>query len=308
MTYRVPEGVRRLATEQAGLVTRRQCLDHGMPAAQITRLARIAGRGQVVLPSIYILTTGPLSRRQQLVAALLHGGPEAQLAGLTCLEVRNVRYAPRVDTVFLLAPMSRRLTSPGFVRVIRTVRLPPAHHVDGLRVSPPARAAIDACRSMRSVRDAVALLAEVVQKGMCTVDMLGMEVKAGQSDGSAVPRRAVAALQSGAASAPEVDLVALVASSSLLPPPRINQALTVRGQRYVPDLCWPDARLIVEVDSVEHHGYGRDAERTAIRRAKLTGAGWTVISISPWRIMADPAGVLRDIEAAYLVGLQNRAG
>jgi very-short-patch-repair endonuclease len=279
-----------------------------MPAAQITRLARISGRGQLVLPAIYALTTGPLTRRQQLVAALLHGGPEAQLAGLTCLEVRNVKYAPRVDTVFVLTPMSRRLTSPGFVHVTRTVRLPSAHHVKGLRVSPPARAAIDACRSMRSVRDAVALLAEVVQRGMCTVGMLGIEVEAGQSDGSAVPRRAVAALQSGAASAPEVDLIALVATSTLLPTPKINQALTVRGQRYVPDLCWPDARLIVEVDSVEHHGFGPDAERTAIRRAKLTAAGWTVISISPWRIITDPAGVLRDIEAAYLVGLEHRAG
>ncbi len=308
MAYRVPDEVRLLAAQQAGLVTRRQCLARAMPPAQVTRLARIGGRGQLVLPAVYALTTGPLSRRQQLVAALLYAGPDAQLAGLTCLELRNLRYAPTVDKVYILAPMSRRVKSRGFVHATRTTRLLPAHHVDGLQVSPNARAAVDACRVIRSVRDAVALLAEVVQRRMCTLEMLQAELEAGQAHGSAVPRRAVAALQPGAASAPEVDLLALLASSALVPPPQVNEARVIGGQRVVPDLCWPNARLIIEVDSVEHHGFGPDAERTAIRRAKLTAAGWTVLSISPWRISNDPDGVLRDIEAAYLLGLQHRAG
>lgn len=115
-------------------------------------------------------------------------------------------------------------------------------------------------------------------------------------------------LGSGAASAPEHDLRVLLARSALLPQPAVNQALQVDGRTLLPDLCWPDARLVVEVDSVEHHGFGPDAEHTARRRAALTAAGWTVLSISPRRISDDPTGVLREIEAAYLLGVRQQAG
>jgi very-short-patch-repair endonuclease len=257
---------------------------------------------------VYALTSGPLSRRQQLVAALLYCGEQAQLNGPTALELRGLRYAPTDPRVHVLLPVDRQVRPMAFVVVRRTRLVPVPHSVDGLPVAPTARAAVDACRTAVSIHDATATLAEAVQRRMCTVAMLEVEVDCGPSAGSAVVRRAVQRLGAGAASAPEAALLGLVGSSLLLPAPRVNERVLL-GDRYaVPDLCWPEARLVVEVDSVEHHGFGRAPEHTSRRRAALTAAGWTVLSISPERIRTDPHGVLRDIEASYLAGLQRTAG
>lgn len=303
MTFRPTHELRALAGAQAGLVTRRQCLDAGMTRGQIDWLGRDTGRGQRVLPRVYSLTNGPLNRRQQFVASLLYTGEGAQITGITALELMQFRYLPDDPRVHVLVHATRRIGSTQFVTVHRSERLLTPHRVDGLPVTPPARAAVDAARSMKSVRDAVAMLAEAVQRRLCTLDMVADELDVGHSAGSAVPRRAVALLRSRAASAPEQDVIRLLARSQVLPEPAINVSVQVGGRIVVPDLCWPAARLIVEVDSVAHHALGADAERTSRRRALLTAAGWTVISVSPQRIRADPDGVLREIEAAYLAGI-----
>jgi hypothetical protein len=261
-----------------------------------------------VLPGVYAVSAGPLTRRQQLAAALLYCGPQAQLTGATVLELRCLRYSPADARVHVLLPMSRQALAVDYVVVRRTLYLPTPHHVEGLPVTPAARAAVDACRELTSVHDATAVLAEAVQRRLCTLSQLVAELELGPSAGSAVPRRALLRLGAGSASAPEADALELLSVSLVLPPPLVNHRLFL-GDGFVAeaDLCWPQARLIVEIDSVEHHGFGPDAERTSRRRAALVAGGWTVLSISPARLRLDPAGVLRDIEAAYLAGLQRAA-
>jgi very-short-patch-repair endonuclease len=302
----LPDDLRQTAAAQDGLVTRAQCLEAGLTPSAVSRLAS-GGRGQRVLPGVLALTTGRLSRRQQAVAVLLLTGRGAQVTGVTSLELLGFRYSPRDPAVHVLLPAERRAASPGSVVVHRTRRLPEPHWVDGLPVTPAPRAAVDACRSLGSVRDAVVLLSEAVQRRTCTVEMLQVEVEAGPSAGSAVLRRAVRALRWGAHSGPEYDLFLLLKRSGLLPPPQVNVPVALGSRTVVPDLCWPEARLVVEVDSAEHHALGTDLEHTARRRAALVAAGWTVLSVSPQRIRDDPDGVLRDIEAAYLHGVR-RAG
>lgn len=81
--------------------------------------------------------------------------------------------------------------------------------------------------------------------------------------------------------------------------PRFNQPLP--GERgLVPDACWPETRLVVEIDSRSFHGFGDAPARTEERRARLATLGWRVLPISPARLRRDPRGVLREIEAAYL--------
>lgn len=304
----LPAPVIALATRQSGLATRSQLLACGLSRRQVDRLGAPDGRGRRVLPRVYALTTGPLTRRQQLVAALLYCGPEAQLAGPTALELRGFRYAPSDPQVHVLLPMRRQVRAVGFVRVRRTVDLPTPHRVDGLALSPVDRAAVDAARAMRSTRDALAVLAEAVQRRTTTLALLQAELERGPQRGSGAARRALQLLGTGAASAPESDLVRLVSRSLLLPPPLVNRPLTVGGALRAADLRWPEARLVVEVDSVDHHGFGWTPEYTSRRRAALVAEGWTVLSISPARIRDDPDGVLRDIEAAYLAGVQLTAG
>lgn len=299
----IPESLRVVAVRQDGVVTRRQALENGLTRRQLDRLGSPEGRGRRILPRVYALTTGPATRRQQLRAALLYCGDDAQLAGVTCLEVHDFRYVDPDVRVHVLIPHAHRVVAHAALVIRRTRRLPSPHPRGGLPASPVARAAVDACRAMTVQRDAVALLAEAVQRGLCTVQSLAEEVDRAPRAGSAIVRAALHDLSSGVWSAPEKDLLDVLARSSLLPPPRVNHAITVAGQRYVPDACWPDARLIVEVDSIEHHGVGTSAERTARRRTALTSAGWTVLSVSPSRLRHEADAVLREIEAAYLQGV-----
>jgi very-short-patch-repair endonuclease len=297
------EPLAELARGQSGLVTRQQLLGAGWTPSRIDRLGRPGGRGQRVLPRVYSLTTGHLTRRQQMHAALLYVGDGAQLTGLSALEVHEFRYAPREGRVHVQVHITRRVASTPFVMVHRTQRVLPARRVEGLPVVPIARAAVDACRRLRSVREATAVLAEAVQRRLCTLDMLGVELSEGHSAGSAVPRQALDVLRGGSASAPEADLLDVLRRSLVLPAPTVNPRLAVDGRVVVPDLAWLDVRLVVEVDSVAHHGFGPDAAATARRRSALTAAGWVVLSISPQRIRDDPDAVLAEIEATYLAAV-----
>jgi very-short-patch-repair endonuclease len=303
----IPDELRSIALRQDGLVTRAQALACGMSSNQVDRLGKRDGRGTRVVRGVYTLTTGQLTRRQQIRSVLLYAGDEAALTGLTVLELETFRYAPTDSRVHVLLPMRRKATAQAVMLASRTTRMPSVRTKDGLPLVPIHRAVVDAARCIPDERDVIAVVAEAVQRSLTTLDLVAQELAAGQSAGAARVRRAVRALSRGSASAPENDLLDLLSASSLLPSPQVNYPISADGRRVFADACWPAARLVIEVDSVEHHRFGSDAEATARRRNALTAAGWTVLSVSPQRIRDDPSGVLREIESAYLGCLARQA-
>lgn len=67
---------------------------------------------------------------------------------------------------------------------------------------------------------------------------------------------------------------------------------------YEVDALWPDARLIVEVDSWEHHRDRAAFERDRVRDADLGLAGYTVIRITARRLIDQPEQVAALIRRA----------
>jgi len=67
-----------------------------------------------------------------------------------------------------------------------------------------------------------------------------------------------------------------------------------------PDGWWRAVRVSVEVNSREHHLSGADWESTMRRQAAFAADGVLVVPVSPQRIRSDPAGVLAELERAYL--------
>ncbi len=131
---------------------------------------------------------------------------------------------------------------------------------------------------------------------------VGVPFEAAPRRGRALARQVLDDLAAGCRSAPECELRDVVRASRVLPPPRLNKPLPgVRGM--LPDACWPEARLVIEVDSRSWHGFGDAPERTERRRARYAALGWTVLPVSPARLRAEPGAVLRQIEAAYLAGI-----
>ncbi|HEX6339245.1 MAG TPA: hypothetical protein VFZ85_19985 [Jiangellaceae bacterium] len=192
-----------------------------------------------------------------------------------------------------------------------------------LRLAPQARAAMDAVRfdrlamlaehpsglprqvETRLLRDTRALLCEVVQRRRAMVADLVRELEAAPNGGLATARQAMADVVVGCRSAPECELRDLASTSRVLPEPRWNRPLPGylpgRGERpIIPDCCWPDARLVVEVNSTQWHKLGDGPERTERRMARYAQLGWLVIPLSPYRIRTEPAAVLNQLEATYL--------
>jgi very-short-patch-repair endonuclease len=63
----------------------------------------------------------------------------------------------------------------------------------------------------------------------------------------------------------------------------------------VVDFCWPEQRLIVEVDGYAWHNSRRSFEVDRQRDVKLTLAGYRVIRITYARIVHDAARLLAEL-------------
>jgi hypothetical protein len=297
----IPEELRRRAAEQHGLLTRRQCLAAGLSASQVEGLIGSEGRWQRVFPAVYAVVTGKLDGTQRAHAALLFVGDDAVLSGVASLWLRGLRYLPRNSASDVLIPSTLRRAGHHRIRVHRTSKMPTVETIDGVRHADLARAALDAVRwSATTERDAVATLADAVQRGGCQVQDLQRALREGPRDHNRRAAAALLLLGRGARSAPEADLMRLVDASAILPPALWNTLVVIDGRRLYPDASWPLVKLAAEVDSTEHHGFGDSAELTTQRRNLLVGAGWVVLVFSPRRIREDPAAVLAELERAYL--------
>jgi hypothetical protein len=157
------------------------------------------------------------------------------------------------------------------------------------------------------LRNTRALLCEAVQRRRCTAADLLAELAAAPRQGTRFARLALDDVAAGCHSAPECELRDLIKRSRVLPEPRWNARLPgLRSGAALmrPDACWPEAKLVVEVNSVQWHGVGTGPERTEARHARYAALGWRVIPVSPYRIRTEPREVLREIESAYRAGLR----
>ena len=128
------------------------------------------------------------------------------------------------------------------------------------------------------LRDTRALLCEAVQRRLCVPGQLQAELDERDTHGTAHARRSLDDIAAGCRSATECE---------------------------VRDACWPEAWLVVEVDSRSWHGFGDAPERTERRRALLAELGWRVLPIAPARIRREPEAALMEIEAAYVAGVRD---
>ena len=189
-------------------------------------------------------------------------------------------------------------------------------------IAPLARAALDAVRfrhqllldsngrmakstRRKLIQDTRALLCETVQRRRVHETALVAELNGGPRAHSAFARLAMLDIVAGCRSAPECELRDLIRRSKILPEPRWNRPLP--GYPAIrPDACWPDARLVVEVDSKEWHRFGAGIERTEQRQARYAELGWRAVAVSPYRIRTEPNVVRAQLERAYLVGAASR--
>jgi hypothetical protein len=72
------------------------------------------------------------------------------------------------------------------------------------------------------------------------------------------------------------------------------------GRRVRLDAAYPEARVAVELDGAAFHGSREARERDLRRDSALAALGWVVLRFSYARLMSDPEGCRREIEAVVL--------
>jgi hypothetical protein len=243
-----------LAAAQDGLLTRHQLLTHGVTVDAIRHALGRNGRWRRIVNGIYAAFTGPLQERHLVRAALLYAGPGAMVTGSTACRAYGLRYAPAAGRTQLLVPESVQRARIAIANIRRTRALPVPRDVQSFPCAPPERAAVDACRDQRSLRTVRAVLCEVVQRGLTTPQHLVATLAQGQSNGSALPRRALEDIVAGCRSAPECEFGDMVLRSTILPEPAWNTPLPdPRGADIYPDARLAQARLLLEMESVGWH-------------------------------------------------------
>lgn len=285
-----------------GVVTRTQLLAAGVAAATITRSSGPGGRCRRLLPGVLLLGGGVPTRQQLVIAGLVYAGPDAVLTGLEAARRHGVRRLPDDGRVHVLTPQACQISSRDFLRVERTRRPPSVSVIGGIPIAAPARSIADAARRLSRLDDVRSMIADAVQRGVCTIDALIGEVRHPGVPGTALPRRVLAEVSDGVRSAAEAWARSLVRRSRRMPPPTWNVA--VRSDNglllAVVDGWWDDVGLAWEIDSKEFHLNPDGYDRTLRRHSALAAAGVPIVHTVPSRLRTDAAAVLDEVERAYL--------
>lgn len=262
------------------------------------RRVRSGGSWQRLLPGVYLTVTGTPTQDQLETAALLYAGPGSTLSGTAALRRHGLRTPPS-KSVDVLVPAKRRRQSTGHVTIRLTTRLPEqVCYVGPVQFALAARAVADSARWLKDLNAVRATVGAAVQTGLCTIDQLGAELRSGPIQGSAFFRSVLAEVTDGVRSSGEADMKDLIKRGHL-PLPMFNARLYLGDELVaVADAWWPEAGVVVEVDSKEWHLSPKDWEKTMSRHAKMTALGILVLHFSPRQIRHEPERVLATIRQA----------
>jgi very-short-patch-repair endonuclease len=287
-----------LLARQRCVITRQQALSCGLTKSAIRCRIEPGGPWQVLLPGVYLATTGVPARKQLETGAFLYVDDAIAITGPAAVAFHSIP-ADRSDVIDVLAPIDCGHTNTGIVRVRRTSVDPGMQFQDGVvRFVQPARAIADTARQLTDLRAVRAVVAAGVQRGKATVPELAEELRLGPARGSAQFRAALDEVADGIRSVAEGDLRVLI-KRERLPAPLFKARIYAAEELIaVADAWWKEACLAAEVESRQWHLSPEDWERTLARDARMTAHGITVLHFPPRRIRTDGPAVAAEIRAA----------
>ena len=286
------------------MVSRAQALECGVSRGRLDHLVQPGGRWQRILPGVYVVNTGAVSADQRAMAALLYAGPQSLLTGAVAVRRHRLQCAG-LNQVDVLVPEGVRVRSAGYVRIVRTGRMPVKwSRTNRIRFVPLARAVADATRFMTSLGDVRALVAEAIQNGRCDVSSLVAELNNGPVGGSRLYRVALRECIAGSRSAAEGDLMTLIGRSGLAEPMYNAELYTADGTFLgIADAWWQRAGVVAEVDSRRYHLSPADYERTVMRHNRMAARGINVLHFLPDTVKTEPSTVIRSLRGAIRSGV-----
>lgn len=290
-----------LAAAVDGVIRARELVELGLPESTVYRRCRDGGPWQRLAPGILLMATGHPTPDQLATAAVMHGGPACRITGLHACRRYGVRRGPTLPpALHLLVPHDRQVRNTELMHVERTSRLPAPIVRDGFPLAPPARAVIDAARRLRSRREITELISDAVQRRLCTVAQLSIELAEGGRRGSSTPRKVLQDVSAGVLSAAEADAKKLWERSGLPEPWWNARVHDADGHLLgIADAWWDDVALAWEINSFEWHLAPEDYAREQEKRARFSAVGVTVLPTLPRRMRTHRTEVLDELRRAY---------
>ncbi len=252
-----------LLARQAGIVTRRQALDHGMTPAGIARAVR---RGEMIRvhPRVFVLHNGPLSWVERAWAAVLWAEP-AGLCGVSALRASHAKDLTIRDDqpIHVVVDRGRHLVPPRGVVVHRSAH---AHDRVQTNLSPPRvryeHTVLDLAEAAPVDLDAVAVLSDACGARRTTADRLLDTL----STRPWVRRRVwvaavLADIASGTCSVLEHGYLTRVERKHGLPEGRRQVSARTGGRAMWRDVKYEELGLLVELDGRLGHTVLRDRDR-----------------------------------------------
>lgn len=283
--------------------TRAEALAAGLTDGQLRRLCR-AGVARHLAHGLWCDAVRPVDELLHL-DAVTRLEPRAVASHATA--ARSWGAAPADRRLHVTIPAERSLRSapaatalrsgPGLV-VHRDVLTAAETRVrQGVAVTDPYRTVLDvARRTPRSalvgavaVADAL-LMAEHVEREHLAARLARLP----SGRGIAVARQVVALCRYGAQSPGETRLRLMLGAHGV-PEPQLQYRIACRRGIVVADLCWPQARLVVEYDGFGPHTQRHTFERDRRRWSWLREDGWELRAYTAESLRERPAEVAAEV-------------
>lgn len=289
-----------LAAQQGGVLSRPQLYDAGVPRWLVRREV-LARRWQRLSDQAVCLHNGPVDDVGHRWAAVLQGGPRAQLDGASSLVAAGLQ---RFETpqVRVSVPRGARIRRTPAYDIRQTRRWSSADLVPtGIPRTRNDVAAVRGALWARTDREATYLLTLAVQQGLAPPEQLGEQVLRIRRDKRRLLLHTVVLdLLGGARSLGEIDVGRELARRGFPPPDRQVLRRDSRNRYYL-DLYWRDYRLVVEVDGI-HHTWAENVVGDALRQNVLSLDGDTVLRLPLLGLRLEPDAFFAQIGAGLVAG------
>ncbi|MDT7784233.1 MAG: hypothetical protein QOF58_2652 [Pseudonocardiales bacterium] len=177
--------------------------------------------------------------------------------------------------------------------------------INGFPVATLNRALIDAARRECRLDVIRALIADAVQKQLCSPEDVADELRDLRLGGTALPRRVLEEISDGVRSAAEAWARSLIMDSAL-PVPTWNVLIRSAdgSQLAIVDAWWEEVGLAWQIDSLEFHLSPSEYAHTMAQHSALLAHGVLTVHTVPSRLKKDPAKVLAELRGAYFAAAQ----
>ena len=288
------------AAHQGWVLSRKQLYGAGITRWEIRGQVRMR-RWQLIGDQSVCLHNGPIEDTGHQWAAVFQGGPRARLDGASALVAGGLDHFT-VDRIRVSVPRGARIRRNRRYNIRQTRRWDDEDTApSGIPRTRPEVAAVRAFLWAASDKEATYLLTATVQQGLAPARAIGEQALRIRRD----KRRdllfaVVSDLLDGARSLGELDVVRELRRRGLPPPERQVLRRDKRGRYYL-DLYWPEWRLVVEVDGIQHT-WAENVVPDALRQNSLAIAGDTVLRLPLLGLRLEPEAFFAQIEAALVAG------